>query len=187
VYPEPPDPTTNPRATSRPKYGVLVSLGAPPIVHDVLRGPGRALDPGVRGEMEARFEHDFSRVRVHNDAAAAASAKSVAARAYTVGSHVVFGEDRYAPGTPAGSELLAHELTHVVQQRSGPVDGTPAPGGINLSSPSDRFEQAAEQTATAVMSGNSVAADAESEEPVQRVVQRDAAEEGEEEESEPGA
>ena len=91
---------------------------APPIVHDVLRGPGRALDPGVRGEMEARFEHDFSRVRVHTDAAAAASAKSVAARAYTVGSHVVFGEDRYAPGTPAGSELLAHELTHVVQQRA---------------------------------------------------------------------
>jgi hypothetical protein len=64
---------------------------APPIVHDVLRGPGRPLDPGVRGEMEARFEHDFSRVRVHNDTAAAASAKSVAARAYTVGSHVVFG------------------------------------------------------------------------------------------------
>jgi Domain of unknown function (DUF4157) len=97
---------------------------APPIVHDVLRSPGRQLDPAVRGPMEARFGHDFSRVRVHTDGAAAASARSVAAHAYTVGSDVVFGANRYAPGTAAGTELLAHELTHVVQQRD--AGGVPA-------------------------------------------------------------
>ena len=66
--------------------------------------------------MERRFDHDFSRVRVHTDSRAAESARSVLARAYTVGSHVVFGDREYAPGTHRGSELLAHELAHTVQQ-----------------------------------------------------------------------
>jgi hypothetical protein len=89
---------------------------APPSVHDVVRSSGRPLEPAVRQTMESRFRHDFSRVRVHTDARAAESARAVAARAYTVGEHVAFAAGRYAPGTPAGARLLAHELAHVQQQ-----------------------------------------------------------------------
>ena len=103
--------------------------------------------------MEGRFGQGFSDVRVHTDASASESAETVGADAYTVGSDVVFRTGQFDTSSPVGQRTLAHELTHVVQQRSGPVDGSPAPGGINLSSPSDRFEQAAEQTATAVKVG----------------------------------
>ena len=91
---------------------------APPIVHDVLRSPGRPLDPSVRADMEARFGHDLSRVRVHADARAAESADAVDAAAYAVGPHVVFGPGRYRPEAAPGRELLAHELAHTVQQQS---------------------------------------------------------------------
>lgn len=70
--------------------------------------------------MEPHFGRDFSRVRVHNDSAAAQSARDVNARAYTVGQHVVFGQGEFAPGSTTSQRLLAHELTHVVQQ-SGDV------------------------------------------------------------------
>ena len=144
--------------------------GAPPIVHEVLRSPGRPLDDATRGFMESRFNHDFShvpataprlaaaglvvgptddpfereaerqsqrvmrspatgnaspvgpdfsRVRVHTDSRAAESASALNALAYTVGNHVVFGAGQYAPGTNAGRQLLAHELTHFVQQGRG--------------------------------------------------------------------
>ena len=89
---------------------------APPIVDRVLSSPGRPLDPATRAFMEPHFGHDFSRVRVHTDDRAAASARAVQARAYTVGADVVFDAGQYAPGTEAGRRLLAHELTHVVQQ-----------------------------------------------------------------------
>ncbi len=89
---------------------------APPVVHDVLRAAGRPLDTPTRTFMEARFGHDFSRVRVHAGGRASASAQAVRAQAYTVGRNVVFGPGAYAPGTEAGRRLLAHELTHVVQQ-----------------------------------------------------------------------
>ena len=97
--------------------------------------------------------HDFSDVRVHDDSAAAASAQAVNAHAYTVGSNIVFQRDQYDPSSTAGKTTLAHELTHVVQQRSGPVDGTSAPGGIKVSDPSDRFEREASANADRVMSG----------------------------------
>jgi Domain of unknown function (DUF4157) len=71
--------------------------------------------------MEGRFGHDFGDVRVHNDDAAHQSAKSVNAQAYTVGSDIVFQRDKYDPASESGKHMLAHELTHVVQQRSGPV------------------------------------------------------------------
>ena len=93
---------------------------APPVVHEVLGSSGRPLEPGVRGEMEARFGHDFSHVRVHADAQAGESARAVGALAYTVGSHIVFGAGRPAPGT-SGTRLLTHELTHVRQQAAGPA------------------------------------------------------------------
>lgn len=89
---------------------------APPIVHEVLRSPGRPLDAVARAFMEPRFGHDFSKVRVHTDATAAESARAVGARAYTVGSNVVFGAGEFAPGSRRGQRLLGHELTHVVQQ-----------------------------------------------------------------------
>jgi hypothetical protein len=87
-----------------------------PIVHEVLRSPGQPMDPASRAFMEPRFGHDFSRVRVHAGELAAESADQIQARAYTVGQHVVFGEGQYAPNTPPGLELIAHELTHVLQQ-----------------------------------------------------------------------
>ena len=88
----------------------------PPIVDDVLRSPGRALEGQTRAFFESRFQHDFGGVRVHTDAQAARSAESVNAMAYTVGSHIVFGSGRYSPQAQSGQRLLAHELTHVVQQ-----------------------------------------------------------------------
>lgn len=89
---------------------------APPVVHEVLRAPGTPLDGATRGYMEPRFGRAFAQVRVHTDERAAASARAVGAVAYTVGSDIVFGGGQYAPATPAGRRLLAHELTHVVQQ-----------------------------------------------------------------------
>lgn len=121
-------------------------------VHDVVSRGGQPLDEGVRTDMEARMGQDFSDVRVHNDDAADASARSVSSHAYTVGSNIVFQRGAYDPGSTAGQKMLAHELTHVVQQRSGPVDGTPVGGGISVSDPSDRFERAAEANAEQVMS-----------------------------------
>jgi hypothetical protein len=121
-------------------------------VHDVVRSGGRPLEPDVRADMETRLGHDFSDVRVHDDSAAAASATAVNAHAYTVGSNVVFQRDRYDPSSHEGRVTLAHELTHVVQQRSGPVDGTSASGGIKVSDPSDRFEREASANAERVMS-----------------------------------
>lgn len=121
-------------------------------VHDVVNSPGRALDEPVRADMESRLGHDFGDVRVHDDGAAHASAQSVNAHAYTVGPHVVFQRDAYDPGSANGQQTLAHELTHVVQQRSGPVDGSAAPGGIKVSDPSDRFEREASANAERVTS-----------------------------------
>ena len=91
----------------------------PPIVQNVLNSPGRPLDSGTRANFEARFGHDFSRVRVHANDAAARSAEAIGAKAYTVEPHLVFGKGRYEPTTIRGTKLLAHELTHVLQQRAG--------------------------------------------------------------------
>jgi hypothetical protein len=127
--------------------------GAPSPVHDVVgKGGGTPLDEATRASMEGRFGEDFGDVRVHTDAKASESAKSVGANAYTVGSDIVFRSGQFDAASPTGQRTLAHELTHVVQQRSGPVDGTDAPGGIRLSDPGDAFERAADQTANAVMS-----------------------------------
>jgi Domain of unknown function (DUF4157)/Novel toxin 16 len=93
-------------------------------VSDVLASPGRHLDAPTLGFFEPRFNHDFSRVRVHTDAAAANSSRAVGALAYTVGSDIVFARNRFEPTTLQGRTLLAHELAHVVQQ--GGVSGTGA-------------------------------------------------------------
>ncbi|GAA4096427.1 hypothetical protein GCM10022284_37860 [Streptomyces hundungensis] len=115
-------------------------------VHDVLRTGGSPLDSATRTDMESRLGADFSDVRVHNDSAAKASAAEVGARAYTSGNHVVIGDGG------ADKHTLAHELTHVIQQRQGPVAGTDNGSGLKVSDPSDRFEREAEANATRVMS-----------------------------------
>jgi hypothetical protein len=123
-----------------------------PVKEVVGRGAGMPLETATRQRMEASFGAGFSDVRVHSGGSAASSARAVNAHAYTVGNEIVLGEGQ-APGSPTHERTLAHELTHVLQQRSGPVDGTPAAGGIQLSDPADRFETAAEATADAVTAG----------------------------------
>ena len=120
-------------------------------VHDVIGSGGSSLDAGTRSTMESAFGRSFGDVRIHTGDQASRSAEAVGANAYTVGSDVVFKSGHYDPGTPTGQRTLAHELTHVVQQSQGPVDGTDAPGGIKLSDPSDRFEQAADENADRVL------------------------------------
>lgn len=88
-------------------------------IDDVLGANGRALDRETRRFMESRFGLDFRNVRVHSDARAAASASALGATAYAVGDHVVFGAGQYSPETFAGRKILAHELTHTVQQQEG--------------------------------------------------------------------
>ncbi len=102
---------------------------APPSVHEVLRSPGRPLDTATRAFMEPRFGWDFSQVRVHIGHEAAKSARNVAARAFTVGNNIVFGDDCYRPHALSGRQLLAHELSHVLQQRqsSGVLRRSPIP------------------------------------------------------------
>ncbi|WDM16655.1 DUF4157 domain-containing protein [Streptomyces lavenduligriseus] len=116
-------------------------------VNDVLRGSGRPLDKPTRTEMESRLGADFSDVRVHTGRAARDSAAQMGARAYTAGSHIVIGNGG------GDKHTLAHELTHVIQQRTGPVAGTDTGHGYSVSDPSDRFERAAEANARKVMSG----------------------------------
>src|SRR5205807_5887191 len=99
--------------------------GATRTVEDVLEEEGAGLDETTRAFMELRFGHDFSRVRIHTDARAAESTRSVSALAYTVGQHVVFASGHYQPQTQAGRHLIAHELTHTIQQSSNrPVSQT---------------------------------------------------------------
>jgi hypothetical protein len=122
----------------------------PSSVLDVVGSGGQPLPDDARQSMEGVFGEDFSGVRVHNDPTAQASAKSVQAKAYTVGEDIVLGEST-SLHSDDGKKTLAHELTHVVQQRSGPVDGTDIGGGVAISNPADSYEQAAEANAGKVM------------------------------------
>jgi hypothetical protein len=122
---------------------------APSLVTDTLRSRGRPLDDGARGFMEGRFRHDFSRVRVHTDARAAESARAVDAHAYTVGPNVVFGAGQYAPETASGRRLLAHELTHVLQQ-NGPSAAADLPA---VRPANDAWEREGEEVSRRVVDG----------------------------------
>ncbi len=92
---------------------------APPIVHEVLRGSGVGLDGSTRAFFESRLGRDLGDVRVHTGEHAGASAQAIGARAYTVGSNVVFAPGEFSPSTDGGRRLIAHELAHVMQQTSG--------------------------------------------------------------------
>jgi len=123
---------------------------APGSVQDELRSQGEPLDAGARAFMERRFDRSFSDVRVHTGPQAAASAKDIGALAYTTGNHVVFGNGRYAPDTRAGMRLLAHELTHVVQQQSTAQSGAPELH-IAADERSSQLEQIADTNANAIV------------------------------------
>lgn len=114
---------------------------APPIIHEVLNSPGQPLDSATRSFMESRFGHDFSRVRVHTDAKAAQSAQAVRALAYTVGRNIIMNTDQFQPQSKAGQQLLAHELTHVIQQ-----NGVATGHGTDNLSPSYHRPQAGQQS-----------------------------------------
>ncbi|MEJ3405457.1 DUF4157 domain-containing protein [Rathayibacter sp. YIM 133350] len=144
----------------------LVEQQRSPVLDVVNSGGGTPLQADVRADMEGRLGADFSDVRVHTGSDAHESARSVGAHAYTVGTNVVFQRDAFDPSSDAGRTTLAHELTHVIQQRSGPVDGTPTASGVSVSNPGDRYERAAAENATRVMSAAAPAAASAA--PVQR-------------------
>jgi hypothetical protein len=106
------------RPSEKPRENSAASLDGSPDpsgLEDLLPAPGHPLDPAVRARLEPRFQFDFSRVRVHHDEAAARAASGLSARAFTLGPHIAFGQGEYAPETPDGQHLIAHELAHVVQ------------------------------------------------------------------------
>jgi hypothetical protein len=121
----------------------------PPIVHEVLRSSGQPLNASTRAFMEPRFGHDFSGVRVHTDTKAAESARAVNALAYTVGHDISFDAGLHESHTAAGRQLLAHELTHVIQQADG------IQSNITTSMPGDKYEQEADHTAKVIDTGTS--------------------------------
>jgi hypothetical protein len=135
------------RTTSAPPVA-QASKTVPSAVYDVLRTAGEPLDAAGGETIGARLGFDFSSVRIHRDARAAASARALGADAYTVGQHIVFGQGRYSPGTSGGRDLLTHELTHTVQQR----DAGPASGAAALSVSS--HESATESEARAAAGGS---------------------------------
>jgi len=135
-------PAARPADAREPEGETSDAMTAPPIVHEALAGPATPLDSATSAEMGERLGCDLSRVRVHSDERAAASAEAVGAVAYTVGQDVVFGRGRYAPRTPGGRALLAHELAHVAQDGG---DGTAA--AISVGRENDPAERAADRAA----------------------------------------
>jgi len=137
----------------RAAVSVAPANGVPPIVHEVLGSPGQSVDAGTRAFMEPHFGHDFSQVRVHTDTKAAESARAVNALAYTVGRDIVFGEGQYMPGGSEGRGLLAHELTHVIQQTRSAGAAIQKAVILQISEPDDILEAEALTQATRVMYG----------------------------------
>lgn len=102
----------------RKRAGAEGPAVVPPAFPGVLRSPGRPLDEATRAYMEPRFGAELDGVRLHTDAAAARSAQSINAQAFTLGANIVFAAGQYKPETVMGKKLLAHELAHVIQQNS---------------------------------------------------------------------
>jgi hypothetical protein len=125
--------------------GILPGGRAHPVVEQAIggaRGSGGTLDEGVRDRFSPQLGHDLQGVRVHDDSTADALARSVSARAFVTGNDVFFAAGEYRPATPDGDRLLAHELTHVVQQRSATTTGP-----LTVSQPGDALERDADRTA----------------------------------------
>jgi hypothetical protein len=126
-------------------HGSVSSI--PPAVHDVIQSPGQALDNSTRNDMERRLGADFSGVRVHTDSRAAESARAIHARAYTAGRSIVFDSGKFDPASSSGRHLLAHELTHVMQQSH--ASSTPN----RISDPSEAAEREADAVAGGLDTG----------------------------------
>jgi hypothetical protein len=132
-------------ALARQGAGILPDGRAHPDVESTIaqtRGGGSALDSGTAGRLGPRLGDDFSDVRVHTDETANALADSVSAKAFTTGNDMYFAKGEYNPGASSGDELLAHELSHVTQQR-----GAPTSGPLQVSMPGDPLEVQAEDAA----------------------------------------
>ena len=127
------------------------------------RGSGSSLDGNVQAQMGEAMGHDFSGVNVHTDAESDSLNKSIGAKAFTTGNDIFFSEGSYQPGTSAGNELLAHELTHVVQQ-----SGSSPSGDLTLGPASDSYESEADSVASSVTTGAPATAQAKLEDGVQR-------------------
>ncbi len=130
-----------PPANSLQKKGGNITghgMAAPAIVNDVINSPGQSLDAGVSHFMESGFGHDFSKVQIHNDSLAHQSSAQIDALAYTHENHIVFGAGQYQPATHSGQQLLAHELTHVIQQNKGA--GNAQPSVMRAKKPDDKFD-----------------------------------------------
>jgi hypothetical protein len=130
------------------------SSSAPAELEDALaarinnaRGRGAALDDNMQQKMGAGLGADFSTVRVHTDGEAHALNEELSARAFTTGPDIFFRAGEYNPHSGSGQELIAHELTHVVQQSSGAVQGS---GRMSVNAPGDRFEQQADAVARSI-------------------------------------
>jgi hypothetical protein len=113
------------------------------------RGGGQSLDEGVRGQLESNMGMDFSNVRVHTSSESDTLNHQLGAKAFTTGSDIFFRQGEYDPASSSGQELIAHEMTHVVQQSTGAV----SPGsGMTVNAPGDIYEQEADSVAKAVLS-----------------------------------
>lgn len=121
------------------------------------RNMGRPLESGSRSVLESGLQADLSHVRVHTNSEADTLARAISADAFTTGTDIFFRSGTYRPATPQGFHLLTHEMTHVVQQATGPVSGTQYAGNISISTPEDHFEQEAETQARRLSSGASLA------------------------------
>ena len=125
----------------------------PTIVHEALNSPGQPLDSAARAFFEPRFGHNFGSVRVHTGSLAAQSVRKVGARAYTVGQDIAFGMGLYNPSSNAGRKLLAHELTHTIQQSGKSVSAGAQAQPLRIGKPDDRFEREAEVVSSRVAVG----------------------------------
>jgi GH24 family phage-related lysozyme (muramidase) len=144
------------RSTRNSEPETQNSGGVPPIVDEVLRSPGRPLDPDTRAFMEPRFGHDFSRVRVHTDGRAEESARAVNALAYTVGRDIVLGSAHSGLGHSIQRHVMAHELAHVVQQSA--VSHAEQPETLAVGAGDDIYEQDAERVAGQISGATKVPA-----------------------------
>jgi hypothetical protein len=120
---------STPTAGSHHATGGGLRTTAPERVENTLSSEGRVLDRSVRKFFESRLQWDLSHVRIHDDPLAGDLAQSIGAKAYTAGSHIVFGLGQYSPGGVAGRHLIAHELVHVIQQTAAPESGSARDAG----------------------------------------------------------
>lgn len=141
------EPKVTPATTGQAPNSTQESVMLGSVVDEALQSGGRQMDRETQEFMESRFHHDFSHVRVHTDDKAGRSADALAATAYTRGTDIVFAKGQYNPTSGSGRQLIAHELTHVVQQSTGPVNSSFEIDGVPIASATGSLEQTAARNA----------------------------------------